>query len=211
MLQVVKELHFPDFYDNSTRKTLESKFVNEAKMLKMTAHVVNVVDYLFFCEPRAGFPAAIGMKDVGRFNLEQKLAFKEGDGHPSLATKLEWARGICEGLIAVHREHMAHNDLKPANVVICEETNEAVLIDFGTFIFGRRVYHRCGHLAAPRQMLAQRRIRATLMIGPVCLAHAFQASAAASLTMQRQRKVRTTLRCMHRQSDSWMQRAKKAA
>lgn len=48
---------------------------------------------------------------------------------------LQIAYGICEGLQALHRADVLHGDLKPANIILRQDSLQPVITDFGTSLW----------------------------------------------------------------------------
>jgi serine/threonine protein kinase len=80
------------------------------------------------------------MEFVRGVNLERTLESAALD----MPTALAIVDGLLAGIEAMHRVHIAHLDVKPANVVMRQTTGEAVLVDFG--LAGRRLRTGCGSL-----------------------------------------------------------------
>ena len=47
-----------------------------------------------------------------------------------LEQKLDWISQIADGVATAHRNQLIHRDLKPQNILICRESNQAVVTDF---------------------------------------------------------------------------------
>jgi len=77
--------------------------------------------------------------DIANF-LHQKVFFTpyyEYSLHHALKKGMhgeEWAReiakGLCYGLIYMHKQNMAHRDIKPGNIML-KDANTPIIIDFG--------------------------------------------------------------------------------
>ncbi|WP_163998205.1 AAA family ATPase [Pyxidicoccus caerfyrddinensis] len=73
----------------------------------------------------AGLPALV-LEDAGPCSLQDWLR----RGPPSVETFLELAICIADVLGALHRKHVIHRDLNPANLVVAPDARRLVLIDF---------------------------------------------------------------------------------
>lgn len=119
---VVIKIFKDDAAGNDLRK-LEEDFVNEAVKLSQFKHpnIVPIIEVVYdgrWC---------IVMKYIKGKTLESFV--KEQGISPKEA--LHITRQIGEALKAVHAQGLLHRDVKPHNILIQEETNTAVLIDFG--------------------------------------------------------------------------------
>jgi len=73
----------------------------------------------------------IEMEYVEGHNLAQMLDGVDRNSPFSYRQILQWTQQILEGLRAIHSAQVAHNDIKPQNVLIDRQGN-AKLVDFGT-------------------------------------------------------------------------------
>jgi len=65
-------------------------------------------------------------------NLQEALAGKKD---VELQEAIELASGVCLGLQALHQNNVLHGDLKPANIILRDQTNVPVITDFGTSLW----------------------------------------------------------------------------
>jgi len=85
-------------------------------------------------------PNVVALHDVGLHDGKpyfvtellqgETLRTRLGKGPVPLATALEWAEQMAEGLAAAHERNIVHRDLKPENVLITRE-GRIKLLDFG--------------------------------------------------------------------------------
>ena len=102
------------------------RFQNEAKKLAKCYHpnIVRVLD--FFSEN--GYPYIV-MDYIRGPTLAQIV----GEGHPlSEITAIEYIKQTGEALSAVHEQaQLLHQDIKPKNLILCQDNHQVILIDFG--------------------------------------------------------------------------------
>ncbi|MGB5636982.1 MAG: serine/threonine-protein kinase [Waterburya sp.] len=102
------------------------RFQNEAKKLAKCSHpnIVRVLD--FFCEN--GYPYIV-MDYIRGLTLDQIVS----EGNPlSEITALEYIKQTGEALRVVHEKALLlHQDVKPKNLILCQDNQQVILIDFG--------------------------------------------------------------------------------
>ncbi len=109
----------PDFAQHQERFVREAQYLYECSH----PHVIPVWDV--FCEDQLCFMV---MKYIKGCDLEEYVKNSE----PLYETQaLEYIRQIGEALSCVHLKGFLHRDVKPSNILLCEETSKAILIDFG--------------------------------------------------------------------------------
>ncbi|MEM7344416.1 MAG: protein kinase [Chloroflexota bacterium] len=67
---------------------------------------------------------------------------------------LEWAKQLLDTLVYLHQESIIHRDVKPANIIIKEESQNAILVDLGIASVGDDTYpvnSRSRYFSAPEQ------------------------------------------------------------
>jgi serine/threonine protein kinase len=116
------------------------RFLREARALQRIEHR-NVVRIMGVGE-KLGTPYAV-MEFIDGPDLAT-LLLREGTLSPDRT--LHFARGITEGLVAIHRENVIHRDLKPHNILVADG-ERPVIADFGVArrAGGTRMTHT-GHL-----------------------------------------------------------------
>lgn len=121
---VIKTLN-PDLANHSQFAELEQQFWNEGRRLAACVHpnIVRVND--FFVE--AGVPYLV-MDYLPGQTLEEIVL----PDHPlPEAVAIQYIQQIGAALQVVHHNGLLHRDVKPQNIILHQETQQAVLIDFG--------------------------------------------------------------------------------
>jgi serine/threonine protein kinase len=116
----------------------QEKFIQEAFRLAKCHHV-HIVDVDEVCQ-EAGLWCAV-MEYITGSNLEQ-LVVKTGILSESIA--ILYIKQIGSALSYLHQHGLLHRDVKPSNIMLREDTKEAVLIDFGLareFVAGQIITH----------------------------------------------------------------------
>ena len=123
-------------------KQLEEDFVNEAVKLSQFKHP-NIVPIIEVISDRGW---CIVMEYIQGKTLDALV--KERDGYLSTKEALQYIKQIGAALKAVHSKGLLHRDIKPQNILIRENTKEAVLIDFGLALkFNRNPVANSGGLS----------------------------------------------------------------
>ena len=123
-------------------KQLEEDFVNEAVKLSQFKHpnivpIVEVINDRGWC---------IVMEYIQGKTLDALV--KERDGYLTTKEALGYIEKVGEALKAVHGKGLLHRDIKPQNILIRDNTQEAVLIDFGLALkFNRNPVANSGGLS----------------------------------------------------------------
>lgn len=101
------------------------KFVKEAQLIASLSHpgIVRVSDIF-----EANGTAYYVMNYVEGENLNEHV---NRLGHLSEEEALNYIRQVGDALCYVHAKHMLHLDVKPANILLEQESGRAILIDFG--------------------------------------------------------------------------------
>ena len=101
------------------------KFVKEAQLIASLSHpgIVRVSDIF-----EANGTAYYVMDYVEGENLNEHV---NRLGHLSEEEALNYIRQVGDALCYVHAKHMLHLDVKPANILLEQESGRAILIDFG--------------------------------------------------------------------------------
>lgn len=123
-------------------KQLEEDFVNEAVKLSQFKHP-NIVPIIEVISDRGW---CIVMEYIQGKTLDALV--RERDGYLSTKEALQYIKQIGAALKAVHGLGLLHRDIKPQNILIRENTQEAVLIDFGLALkFNRNPVANSGGLS----------------------------------------------------------------
>lgn len=121
---VIKTLN-ENLRQHSNFSEFQRKFQDEARRLALCIHpnIVRISD--FFTE--AGLPYMV-MEYIPGQTLEA-IVFPD---HPlSEAAAVHYIRQVGAALKVVHRNGLLHRDVKPENIILRQDTQEVVLIDFG--------------------------------------------------------------------------------
>lgn len=102
----------------------KKKFLEEARALAKFHHR-NIVQVLsIFEDNNTAYLVLEFLKGKTLMQiLEERKAIPEQEA-------IEYAKQICEALITVHHADMLHLDIKPENIILCDD-GRVVLIDFG--------------------------------------------------------------------------------
>ena len=123
--QVVIKMLKNELHDRKDFKQLEEDFVNEAVKLSQFKHpnivpIIEVINDGGWC---------IVMEYIRGQTLDNLV--KERNSYLTSKEALHYIKQIAEALKVVHEKGLLHRDIKPQNILIREDTKEAVLIDFG--------------------------------------------------------------------------------
>ena len=102
-----------------------AQFQDEARRLARCSHpnIVPVLD--FFCE--GGRPCIV-MEYIRGQTLDQIVR----DKNPlSETTAIEYIKQTGAALSAIHKQFLLHQDVKPKNLILSQDSHQVVLIDFG--------------------------------------------------------------------------------
>ncbi|MFT3697519.1 MAG: serine/threonine-protein kinase [Kofleriaceae bacterium] len=134
-------LKVPDYSAEAARNLSEQEFERlfreEAGALLVLPTHPNLARFVTFDASAQPKPALV-MEYVRGPNLERTL--EAGDLTMPRAFKI--IDDLLAGLEAMHAVQIAHLDVKPPNVVLRENSGDAVLVDFG--LAGRRIRAGCG-------------------------------------------------------------------
>lgn len=111
------------------------KFIREGQIIHQCKHpnIVKVYDWFL-----ANDTAYIVMEFLAGESLES-LSRKQGGKLPESQVKKYFTQ-VCHGLKVLHSNRLLHRDIKPDNIMVLENEDKAVLIDFGNareFIAGK--------------------------------------------------------------------------
>jgi serine/threonine protein kinase len=122
----VKEVILPHGFSDDDREIQHKRTFREARTAARLSHpgVVAVYDVV----EEDGRPWIV-MELIRSRSLQQRIT-EDGPMEPRRAAEI--GRQMVAALIAAHQEGILHRDVKPSNVLICEERSlRAVLTDFG--------------------------------------------------------------------------------
>lgn len=110
---------------------IKHDFRNEAIKLSQCqhSHIVKVIEF-FEYQDQIG----IVMEYVGRKTLREyvsEYSSNKEEGKLPLLLALKFTDQIAKALNIVHQQDLFHRDIKPSNIIIRDNTEEVVLIDFG--------------------------------------------------------------------------------
>lgn len=111
-------LSVADFEDGRAR------FLEEARALALFHHPNIVAVHGFFQENHTAY---LAMEFLEGQTLHEHLQSRGALGEREM---LRLASQLCDALATVHHAHRLHRDLKPDNVVLCND-NRVVIVDFG--------------------------------------------------------------------------------
>lgn len=110
-------------------------FAMEARTLERLVHpnIVRVVDTGEAVMPSGHHTGFIALEWIDGVVLEDELEERRGKGGRTPAEVFALMRGVLEALTSVHRQGIAHRDLKPGNIIISSTPQGPLvrLLDFG--------------------------------------------------------------------------------
>ncbi|MFO0629145.1 MAG: sporulation protein [Polyangiales bacterium] len=110
-------------------------FAMEARTLERILHpnIVRVVDTGEAVMPSGHHTGFIALEWIEGVVLEDELEERRGQGGRMPAEVFSLMRGVLDALSMVHREGIAHRDLKPGNIIVSATLNGPLvrLLDFG--------------------------------------------------------------------------------
>ena len=134
-------LKVPDYSGGAARNLSEQEFEalfrEEAGALLALPAQRNLSRFITFDAGALPKPVLV-MEYVRGTNLERTLELRNLDMPRAFAI----IDDLLAGLEAMHKVHIAHLDVKPANLVLRDGSGEAVLVDFG--LAGRKIRTGCG-------------------------------------------------------------------
>ena len=108
---------------------LRNRLVESARVVAKLFHP-NVASILGTLDIQSQF--LILRQWIPGVNLQDALL---NGGPLTLDQSLQTAFGICAGLQALHSENVLHGDLKPANIILRQDSKQPVITDFGTSLW----------------------------------------------------------------------------
>lgn len=107
-----------------------NSFLNEAKVMAKVVHPNVAQIYSLGCIGEDQYYFV--MEYIEGEGLEEKInVYVRRQEYMPLIEILKIMIDICKGLSAIHKEGIAHRDIKPGNIIIDEVKNRAVIMDFG--------------------------------------------------------------------------------
>ena len=103
------------------RKQQEAKKEAELLMRLRHPHIVGFLKYYDYCDARGNTALAIVTDFCEKGDLQHYL---QSGNWPDYTKRLHWFEQLAEGLNFLHRENVAHRDIKPKNILV---TNEEAL------------------------------------------------------------------------------------
>lgn len=115
----------PHLRQDSNLNDWVAQFQDEARRLARCSHpnIVPVLD--FFCE---GERPCIVMEYIRGQTLDQIIRDKN---QLSETTAIEYIKQTGAALSAIHEQFLLHQDVKPKNLILSQDSHQVVLIDFG--------------------------------------------------------------------------------
>lgn len=104
---------------------LRQQFVETMSRLTQCRHA-NLVNILDLFE-EAGIPVAVMDEVVGRSLSEQV----QQEGPLSEAEAIRYIQKVASAVDLLHRHHVVHQDIKPANLIVPTGSDHIVLVDYG--------------------------------------------------------------------------------
>jgi serine/threonine protein kinase len=136
---VVKQLlDAPQGADEAERQSARARFVDEARTLAALRHPFIPKIFAYFADGPACF---IVMEHIDGQNLDQGLSHADDAGQPvrgapyPTADVARWGASLCGVLEYLHSRRpqpVLHQDIKPANLVLDQDSGALFLVDFGT-------------------------------------------------------------------------------
>ena len=112
-------------YQETKLAEMRKQFLNEAQRLVQCYHPNIVRFYEFFIED--GVPYIV-MDYIAGQTLH-KIVLPDNPLPEAIAIK--YIRQIGEALQVVHSQGLLHRDIKPQNLILCQDNQQVILIDFG--------------------------------------------------------------------------------
>lgn len=103
-------------------------FMREVSVLQMLEDLDTVPRFFFSADFRKIF------METGKMNFDEIIGWNrfENRYHYNWNQALEWMRQLCVTMAEAHRRGIAHRDLKPANLVLSQEGNRLMVIDWSS-------------------------------------------------------------------------------
>jgi serine/threonine protein kinase len=147
---------------------IKKRFITEAKLYKKIHHanIVQIHDTGVFADESKGIeiPYMI-MSYIKGSSLSDLL---RNEAPFEMSRTLGISRDVLGALEAMHKNNIIHRDIKPGNIMIQEDTGEAVIIDFGIakdIVGGTRLTTTGALLGSPMYMAPEQSVNSS-NVGP---------------------------------------------
>jgi len=156
---------------------IKKRFVTEAKLYKKIHHanIVKIHDTGVFADESKGIEIPYMIMSYIRGSSLSDLLRSEAPFE--MSRTLEISRDVLRALEAMHKNNIIHRDIKPGNIMVQEETGEAVIIDFGIakdIVGGTRLTTTGALLGSPMYMAPEQSINSS-NVGPCTDIYSFGA------------------------------------
>jgi serine/threonine protein kinase len=156
---------------------IKKRFITEAKLYKKIHHanIVKIHDTGVFADESKGIEIPYMIMSYIRGSSLSDLLRNEAPFE--MSRTLEISRDVLAALEAMHKNNIIHRDIKPGNIMIQEETGEAVIIDFGIakdIVGGTRLTTTGALLGSPMYMAPEQSINSS-NVGPCTDIYSFGA------------------------------------
>lgn len=147
---------------------IKKRFITEAKLYKKIHHanIVQIHDTGVFIDESKGIEIPYMIMSYIRGSSLSDLL--RNDAPFEMSRTLGISRDVLGALEAMHKNNIIHRDIKPGNIMIQEETGEAVIIDFGIakdIVGGTRLTTTGALLGSPMYMAPEQSINSS-NVGP---------------------------------------------
>lgn len=156
---------------------IKKRFITEAKLYKKIHHanIVQIHDTGVFADESKGIEIPYMIMSYIRGSSLSDLLRNEAPFEMNRI--LQITRDVLGALKAMHKNNIIHRDIKPGNIMIQEETGEAVIIDFGIakdIVGGTRLTTTGALLGSPMYMAPEQSINSS-NVGPYTDIYSFGA------------------------------------
>lgn len=147
---------------------IKKRFITEAKLYKKIHHanIVQIHDTGVFADESKGIEIPYMIMSYIRGSSLSDLLRSEAPFE--MSRTLGISRDVLGALEAMHKSNIIHRDIKPGNIMIQEETGEAVIIDFGIakdIVGGTRLTTTGALLGSPMYMAPEQSVNSS-NVGP---------------------------------------------
>ncbi len=147
---------------------IKKRFITEAKLYKKIHHanIVKIYDTGVFADESKGIEIPYMIMSYIRGSSLSDLLRNEAPFE--MSRTLGISRDVLGALEAMHKNNIIHRDIKPGNIMIQEDTGEAVIIDFGIakdIVGGTRLTTTGALLGSPMYMAPEQSVNSS-NVGP---------------------------------------------